>query len=172
MGATFTSKIDYLDKLRMHHIIVTSDILEDLADAEDKSIYNQRFRVTINDSVSWLGGSVSLGNESAYITFSKQRMKELGVVRGDEVTVFLEKDRSEYGLDVPEEFEEVLRQDPDGSARFNSLTKGKRRAIIYMVIQFKTSQKRIEKSLFFIENLKRAPVGEETMRHVIGKDLP
>lgn len=52
------------------------------------------------------------------------------------------------------------------------MSKGKRRAIIYLVIQLKSSEKRIDKSLFFIENLKRAPIGKETMRHALGKDLP
>ena len=45
------------------------------------------------------------------------------------------------------------------------------RAIIYLVIQIKSSDKKIEKSIFFLENLKRAQKGEETMHHVLGKDL-
>ncbi|MFT5860435.1 MAG: hypothetical protein ACI865_002548 [Flavobacteriaceae bacterium] len=99
-------------------------------------------------------------------------MKTLDAALNDEVEVSLQKDPSKYGFTIPEEFEAVLAQDDAGNHRFLSMSKGKRRAIIYLVIQLKSSEKRIKKSLFFIENLKRAPLGKETMRHVLGKDLP
>ena len=99
-------------------------------------------------------------------------MKELNVHAGDTVEVNLIKDNSKYGFEVPEEFEEVLRQDPEAKQQFEVLRLGLQRAIIYLVIQYKTSEKRIEKSLFFIENLKKSQNGETTMRHILGKDLP
>ncbi len=172
MPITFTSKIEHLDKLRMSYISVTDEILEQFMEEGDKLLYNQRFDVTVNDQVKWQGGTVSLGNNTAYITFSKGRMKQIGVELGDTVSVHLEKNRSEYGFDVPEEFEEVLKQDQLANERFIDLTKGTRRAIIYLVIQMKSSQKRIEKSIFLLENLKRAPKEKVTMRHILGKDLP
>ena len=156
----------------MHHITVTDDVLREFAEEGAKSIYNQRFNVTVNGSISWKGGTVSLGNNSAYIAFSKQRMKKLGVHLGDTVEVTLEKDNSKYGFDVPEEFEEVLRQDPEAKQQFEELRMGIQRAVIYLVIQYKSSEKRIEKSLFFLENLKKSPRGKTTMRHILGKDLP
>lgn len=171
MPITFQSKIEYLDKLRLSYISVSDDILEQFMEKGDKLLYNQRFDVTVNNQVTWQGGTVSLGNNTAYITFSQARMKEIGVDLGDTVTVALVKNRSEYGFDVPEEFAEVLKQDPLANERFNALTKGTRRAVIYLVIQVKSSQKRIEKSIFLLENLKRAPE-KVTMRHILGKDLP
>ena len=172
MPITFASKIEHLDKLRMSYISVSDEILEQFMEEGDKLLYNQRFNITVNDEVKWQGGTVSLGNNSAYITFSKDRMKKIDVGLGDTVTVHLEKNRSEYGFDVPEEFDEVLQQDPLANERFIALTKGTRRAIIYLVIQVKSSQKRIEKSIFLLENLKRAPKEKVTMRHILGKDLP
>lgn len=112
-----------------------------------------------------------MGNNEAYITVSSLRMKELGAHLGDDVEVELEKDRSEYGLDVPEEWTVALDQDPEAKRRFEQLSMGTRRSIIYMVIQYKSVEKRIEKSLFFLENLKRSPEGNTTMRHILGKDL-
>lgn len=155
----------------MSYIMVTDDILEAFMEDGDKLLYNQRFNVTVNDQVTWQGGTVSLGNNTAYITFSKARMKQIGVGLGDTVTVHLEKNRSEYGFDVPEEFEEVLRQDPLANERFQALRKGMRRSVIYIVLQLKSSQKRIEKSIFLLENLKRSPE-KPTMRNILGKDLP
>ena len=155
----------------MSYISVSDDVLQEFMEEGDQLLYNQRFNVTVNDQITWQGGTVSLGNNTAYITFSKARMKKIGVGLGDTVTVHLEKNRSEYGFEVPEEFEEVLRQDRFANERFNALTKGTRRAVIYIVLQLKSSQKRIEKSIFLMENLKRAPE-KATMRHILGKDLP
>ena len=171
-STSFKSKIDYLEKLKLHYISVTDEVLKKFKLPDDKSIYNQRFEITINDKVKWKGGTVALGNNSAYITFSKQRMKEADVHFGDNVDVHLVKDTSEFGFDVPFEFSEVLNQDPEGKRRFDLLKKGFQRAIIYLVVQIKSSDKRIEKSIFLIENLKKSPEGNETMRHVLGKDLP
>lgn len=169
MIKTFSSKIAYLDKLKMHYITVHDDVLEAFVE-DGEFLYNQRFYITLNDVITWQAGTVSLGNNAAYITLSKARMKTLDVHYGDEVEVRLKKDSSEFGFDVPEEFTEVLRQDPEGNERFRAMPKGKQRGIIYLVLQVKSSDKRIEKSLFFIENLKRAPKGKETMRHLLGKE--
>ena len=172
MKLTFDSKIEHLDKLKLNYITVPKDQLEKSFDKEkDASLYNQRFTIEINKKVSWRGGSVVLGEEKAYITFSKQRMKEAEVDLGDVVAVELEKDNSEYGFDVPQEWIAAIEQDPMAKEMFEELTMGRRRSIIYLVIQYKTVEKRIERSLFFLENLKRSPRGKTTMRHILGKDL-
>lgn len=156
----------------MYCFILTEDQLRLFADEDTKTVFNQRFLITVNDSVSWRGGSVSLGEGRAYITLSGARMKKLGIREGDQIRVTLEKDHSEFGFDVPPEFTEVLKQDPEAQRRFNALTKGFQRYIIYAILQYKTSGKRIEKSIFLLENLKKSPEGSTTMRHILGKDLP
>ena len=172
MKLIFKSKIEHLDKLMLNHITVTTNQLKKtFNDQKDASLYNQRFIIRINNKVSWRGGSVALSGGKAYITFSKQRMKEAEVDLGDLVTVELEKDHSEYGFDVPQEWIVAIEQDPLAKERFDELTMGRRRSIIYLVIQFKTVEKRIDKILFFLENLKRSPRGKTTMRHILGKDL-
>lgn len=172
MHLPFDSKIGYLEKLKLHHITLSEDVLRvHYSENESGSLYNQRFKITVNEQVTWRAGSVVLGNNQAYITISKARMKQLGVNQGDTVSVSLKKDTSKYGMDVPEEFEELLRQDDHARKRFESLTMGFQRNIIYVVAQLKTSSKRIEKSLFLMENLKKAPIGKETMRHILGKEI-
>jgi len=156
----------------MHYITLDAGILESFADDQTKSIYNQRFKVTINDAITWQAGSTSLGNGSAYITFSAARMKKIGVRIGDQVSVQLEKDHSEFGFEVAIELREVLEQDSLAKTRFDALTKGFQRYIIYQVGLYKSYDKRIEKSIFFLENLKRSPENETTMRHILGKELP
>ncbi len=167
----FKSKIHYLEKLKLHHIVISDKTLDTFVNKDNKSKYNQRFKITLNDNVTWQAGSTSLGNQRAYITISKARMKKLDIHLNDEVNVRLELDTSIYGFDIPEEFTAVLDQDDHAKMLFEGMTKGKQRAIIYIVLQLKSRDKRIEKTLFLMENLKRAPVGKATMRNLLGKDL-
>ena len=92
--------------------------------------------------------------EMFYIMVNKQRRTELGIVAGDTVTVVLEKDESKYGMPMPEELEEVLNQDPDGSNLFHSLTAGKQRSMMYYISKIKDIDKRIHTSLILLEHLK------------------
>lgn len=170
MKTSFSSRIDLLDKLKLHHVTIPKCELEKTFEETDHSLYNQRFRITINQTVSWLAGSMVLGNETSYISVSKARMKELGVLIGDVVFVELEKEHSEYGMEIPVEFVEALQLDPIAKERFLGLTKGMRRNVIYLVNQFKTEQKRIEKSFFFLDNMKKVPANRITMRTILGKE--
>lgn len=173
MRISFDSKIYYLDKLRLHYVIVSEENLIKLRRENfDGSIYNQRVRIQINGKFSWQGGTVSLGNKCAYITLSSARMKQLAVTLGDNVHVILEPDNTEHGFDVPIEFEEVIRQDSEAKRRFDQLKPGFKRHIIYLIKNYKSSQTRIDKSIFYLENLKRSPEGNTTMRQIYGKDLP
>ena len=91
-----------------------------------------------------------------FITLSKQRRKELKLDIGDAVTVEIEKDESEYGMPMPEEFEEVLRQDPEGEKLFEALSPGNQRLLLKMVVMVKDIDKRIHRALIAIEQLKKA----------------
>jgi len=167
----FKSNIYFLKKLKLHHIVVSEETLDSFVNEKTKSKFNQRFIITLNNTITWQAGSTSLGDKTAYITISKARMKASNVALNDEVNVRLELDSSKYGFQVPEEFTAVLEQDDMAKTLFEGLSMGKQRAIIYIVIQLKSSDKRIDKTLFLMENLKRAPAGKATMRHVLGKDL-
>ncbi len=89
------------------------------------------------------------------MTFGKRYQKELGVFPNDYFQFRLFEDDSEYGVEIPEEMEEVLHSDQEAYKIFKSLTDGRKRSIIYMISRYKTSQTRIDKSLCLCENLKR-----------------
>lgn len=92
--------------------------------------------------------------EDYFITLSKKLRDGLGLKIGDLVTVELEKDESKYGMPMPEEFAEVLRQDPDGDKLFHALTGGMQRSLIYMIAAAKNIDKRIHLALITLEHLK------------------
>ena len=87
--------------------------------------------------------------------FSKNKQKELGLLPNDYFQLQFFEDTSQYGVEVPEEFEAVMLSDHDAYQIFESFTKGKQRGIIYMITRFKDSQKKIDKTLVLCENLKR-----------------
>lgn len=165
-----TSSLLYLDKLKMHYIELNGDTLTYLNGGEEKGKFNQRVIVKINQQIEWQGGVVALGEGKGYIAVSKARMKELDLHFGDEVNVEFTKDFSDFGHEFPIELNEVLKQDPDAHERFFNLTPGKQRTLIYYILQMKTSDKRIERSLLFMNNLKRCTPGKETMRQLFGKE--
>jgi Domain of unknown function (DUF1905)/Bacteriocin-protection, YdeI or OmpD-Associated len=90
-----------------------------------------------------------------YIGTNKSIRDTLGLEAGHEVKLELTKDESKYGCPMPDEFQEVLNQDPEGDRVFHSLTPGKQRSILYFVGNTKDVDKRIHTALIFIEHLKR-----------------
>ncbi|MBK8465991.1 MAG: DUF1905 domain-containing protein [Chloracidobacterium sp.] len=92
--------------------------------------------------------------DTFYIIVNKKKRDAIGIVEGDMVNVVLEKDESKYGLPMPEEFAEVLKQDPDGDRLFHALTAGKQRSILYILARPKDIDLRIHQSLLILEHLK------------------
>jgi len=96
-------------------------------------------------------------------------MKQIGVKDGEKVDVVLEPDESKYGMAVPEELQELFKQDKEGKKRFDLLTPGRQRYIIHYVSSVKNSQKRVDRAILLIENLKKLPKGKENFRDMLGK---
>lgn len=89
-----------------------------------------------------------------YIMVNKKRRTELGLEVGDLVDIELEVDDSKYGMPMPDEFREVLNQDPEGDKLFHSLTEGKQRSLLYFIGNIKDIDKRIHQSLVIMEHLR------------------
>ncbi len=92
--------------------------------------------------------------ELFYIIVNKKKRDAIGIVAGDIIDVSLEKDESKYGLPMPEEFAEVLKQDPEGDKLFHGLSEGKQRSILYQLSKPKDIDLRIHQALLIIDHLK------------------
>lgn len=88
------------------------------------------------------------------VRVNRQLQKKLGVSPGEQVEVSLKKDETLFGLPVPEELEELLRQDAEGRSLFHSLTPGKQRTLLYIVGSVKDPDKRIHRALAIVQHLK------------------
>ena len=89
-----------------------------------------------------------------YIIVNKKRRDEHGIEAGDKVVVLLELDESKYGLPMPAEVKEVLKQDPEGNKLFHALTAGKQRSMLYWLSRTKDVDRRIHETLILVEYLK------------------
>lgn len=91
-----------------------------------------------------------------FLTLNKKMRKDLGIAVGDVVTVELSKDESKFGMPMPEEFAEVLKQDSEGKKLFNALRPGDQRLMLKLVVFVKDVDRRIARSLAGIELLKHS----------------
>lgn len=117
---------------------------------------NQRRVVcTINQTTSFQAALMSLGDGNFFINVNQTIRKKLKLNEGDEVRIDLEKDDSEFGLPLPEEFKELLNQDTEGADVFSKLTPGKQRTLLYIIGKPKSSTLRIRNAIAILEHLKR-----------------
>jgi len=154
--------MEHLASLNMYYVDVPATIVKKLG-----GITKQRLLCTIK-SVTWQCGLVALGKGKGYINLNKKLIKQLDIKEGDIFTASLQQDESKYGMTMPEELSELLKQDKEGSKRYHALVAGKQRYIIYYVQQVKSSQLRVERAIMLIENLKKLPKGKESYKGLFG----
>ena len=132
-----------------HFLIMSGDIATQLG-------FEGKFRrvvCTLNGTESFQCALLPWG-ELFYIIVNKKKRDALGLAAGDSVHVHLVRDESKYGLPMPEEFQEVLDQDPEGDRLFHALTEGKQRSILYLLSKPKNIDVRIHQALVIVKHLK------------------
>lgn len=130
------------------HFPVPKDMADGFIDGE-----NRRVICTINGQKSIPSGLMPC-EEYWFILVNQGLKKELGLEVGDQVSLKLEKDTSEYGMPMPEELMVLLDQDESGNEHFHKLTPGKQRNLIYIVNKVKNVDSRLHKALAIIDHLK------------------
>jgi len=128
-----------------------------------------RWTCTVSQGLSWQCGIVAHKKGAGYIILNQKLMKAGKLTEGSTAVVELKKDKSKFGLDMPDELRELLAQDKEGKLRFEALVAGKRRYIIYYVGQVKSVQLRLERALRCINNLKALPKGKESFAGILAK---
>lgn len=91
-----------------------------------------------------------------FLTISKKLRTDLGIAVGDAVNIELTKDESKFGMPMPEEFAEVLRQDTEAELLFNALKPGDQRLMLKLIVFVKDVDRRIARALAGVELLKES----------------
>jgi bifunctional DNA-binding transcriptional regulator/antitoxin component of YhaV-PrlF toxin-antitoxin module len=99
---------------------------------------------------------LSDGQGMHYFMINKAEAKTLGLQIGDELEVEVQEDKSKYGMPMPDEMLEVLKQDPEADRYFHELSPGKQRSLLYVLGKPKLSQTRLEKAIITCEHLKES----------------
>ena len=89
------------------------------------------------------------------IVINKERRKRLGIQPGDILQIEIAADESKYGMPMPAELEEVLKQDPEGRSIFDTMRPGQRRSMMHYIGKIKDIDRRIHCALIFVEHIKR-----------------
>jgi hypothetical protein len=108
-----------------HFIPVTAKIGEKF----EKKDGSRRVVCTINGTETFQCALLPSDGDFV-IVVNKVKRDKLKIVDGDKITIELKTDDSKYGLPMPAEFKEVLKQDPAGNKLFHSLTPGKQRSVL------------------------------------------
>ena len=140
-------KLDKFDS-GMHYVFIEENIVKPFLEKGAK-----RAICTI-ENVDFHCAFMPKKEGSFFINIGSKICKQLNLKMGDEVNPTFREDTSEYQFDMPEEFTEVLYQDPDAFVLFEGLTDGNKRGLIYLVTMVKSSEKRIERALKIAEKLK------------------
>ncbi len=132
-----------------HYLTVSAEIAERF-ETDGKT---RRVICTLNELHSFQ--CALMPNKGTFtVAVSKAFRQKLGLEEGQTVSVRLEKDTSKYGMPMPEEFEEVLRQDPEGDRIFHALTAGMQRSLLYMIANPRDIDRRIHLGLIVLQHLK------------------
>ena len=115
---------------------------------------SRRVICTLNDSKPIQCALFPIKAGGFFITVSKKLRKQLRLSEGDIVRLSLAKDTSKYGLPLPKELKEVMRQDKSGEKLFHLLTPGNQRLSIRLIDMAQDIDKRIRRSLILMDYLR------------------
>lgn len=146
----FSSRLEESgNKLWGFHFPVPDLVAKSLIQGDDR-----RVMCLLQGKIEYQCALLPKGDGSFLVMVNKKTRDKLGLKPGSPVTVQLRKDDSQYGLPMPEELEEVLRQDETGHRLFHALTPGKIRTLLYIAGQPKNQDIRLRRALAIVEHLK------------------
>ena len=120
----------------------------------DKELVNKmpkkkgtRLIITIDDSVSYSCGLNHLGDGNFFIIVAGKYVKKLHKNEGDPVSILLNEDPNQLGVPMPEVLEVLLAQDKELNMKFEKLTDGKKRSLIYYTTSVKDIDRQVQKAI-------------------------
>lgn len=146
----FTSTLEKSDnKLWGCHFSVPKAVAQKLIDGSSRRVV-----CTLNNATEYQCALLPHGNGTFVITVNKKLRDTLKLTFGMAVQVSLKKDESKYGLPMPEELEELFRQDKEARLLFHALTAGKQRTLLYIIGSAKGPDGRVSRAIIITKHLK------------------
>lgn len=164
---TYTSPVLKLPYINYVVVEVPPQVLDQLPGLPGREHFKQRLLIRLDGKVSWQCGILAMGEGNGCISVNAARLKEIGKAEGDEVTVELFKDDSEFGVEVAGEVIEYWAQDEEAYRRFLLLKPSVQRYILNYVTAAKSPEKRLERTVSQFRNLVQLQEGKETYREIL-----
>lgn len=161
---SFTTTLDNASSVGYTCLVVPGKVVKEIGG------FSTRLLCSVNKNELFHCGLVRLGNGNGGIILNKKRRTDWEIDLEDTIEVTLMPDSSKYGVEMPEELEALLELDKEAASRFETITPGQQRYIINYVNGVKSSQKRIDRAIMLIENLKKMPEGTFDFRQLLGKE--
>ena len=98
------------------------------------------------DTLDFQCGLNPLGNGDFFIIISQKNVTKAGLVLGRAFTFSVREDPNPLGVALPESLQVLLDQDHRLSKKFESLTDGKKRAIIHQINRIKNMDLQIQRA--------------------------
>jgi len=150
VGLNFASRLERsTNKLWGCHFRVPRQIALKLISGKSRRVV-----CTLNGSVAYQTALRPWSKGAFVIPVNAMLRRTLAVDVGMDVQVSLTKDRSKYGLPMPDELRMLLRQDPEGNRLFTALTPGRQRTLLHIVGSAKQIEKRIIRAVTIVNHLK------------------
>ncbi len=108
----------------------------------------------INGSGEIHGGLMNDGRGDYFLTVSQEVRTRFDLEIGDDVTLELLPDDSDYGMPVPPEASELWELDPEARRCFHLLTPGNQRNLLYQIDKLKRPESRAKKCVQIHDYLK------------------
>ncbi len=146
---TFTAPIEIIEHgMRRHVVFLPGDVVEALGIAGIT-----RLQGTVNGAPFRLA-ALSDGHGRYFLHMGQLLRREAGVKPHQQVTVAVELDPNPDFVDIPEEMEIALDQDPEAAAIFKDYTPGFKRSIMHYIISAKREETRIKRALDLCDKMK------------------
>ncbi len=108
----------------------------------------------INDAGEIHSGLMADGQGGYFIMVSKAVRRRFALEIGDQVTLSITPDDSDYGIPLPAEAAELWEIDPEARAIFHTLSPGHQRNLLYQIDKLKRPESRAKKAVQIHEYLK------------------
>ena len=145
----FTTTLQKFDSnLWGFHLPVPTGIAEEFIEGNDRRVF-----CNINNAIQ-IHGALMPYSEGYFLLLNKDLVKRLQLSIGGDVQLQLEKDKSEFGMPMPESFHALLDQDDEGNHYFEKLTPGRKRSLIHVVGKVKNIDSQLNKGLAILHHLK------------------
>lgn len=149
MAKNFTAPIDTIEHGGKRYVVfIPGDVVEEL---EIKGV--MRMIGTANGAAFRLA-ALSDGHGRYFLQMEQILRREAGVKPGEQVKITVAIDPNPDFIDVPEELEIALDQDPEATEHWNGYTPGFKRSIVHYVTSAKREETRIKRSLELCDKMK------------------